>query len=158
MKGRYPVCCLFLEIDPAAVDVNIHPAKREVKFHREAEVRRLTAQAVRQVLLAFHGTESAKASTPAAIEKVPAPGGGQGPGYAKTGSASQVVQQRALPNFPPALRPAPTETERSAAQQPALHMGFRPPPPVGEAVQPSQPESTPASPAAAARPEDAPSI
>jgi DNA mismatch repair protein MutL len=25
MKGRYPVCCLFLEIDPAAVDVNIHP-------------------------------------------------------------------------------------------------------------------------------------
>jgi DNA mismatch repair protein MutL len=41
MKGRYPVCCLFLEVDPAAVDVNIHPAKREVKFHREAEVRRL---------------------------------------------------------------------------------------------------------------------
>ena len=25
MKGRYPVCCLFLEINPAAVDVNIHP-------------------------------------------------------------------------------------------------------------------------------------
>ncbi len=54
MKGRYPVCCLFLEIDPAAVDVNIHPAKREVKFHREAEVRRLVAQAVRQTLLEFH--------------------------------------------------------------------------------------------------------
>ncbi len=54
MKGRYPVCCLFLEIDPAAVDVNIHPAKREVKFHREFEIRKFTAQAVRDALLAFH--------------------------------------------------------------------------------------------------------
>jgi len=45
MKGRYPVCCLFLEINPAAVDVNIHPAKREVKFHREFEIRRYAAQA-----------------------------------------------------------------------------------------------------------------
>ena len=35
MKGRYPVCCLFLELDPAAVDVNIHPSKREIKFHDE---------------------------------------------------------------------------------------------------------------------------
>jgi DNA mismatch repair protein MutL len=58
MKGRYPVCCLFLEIDPAAVDVNIHPSKREVKFHREFEIRRYTAQAVRDALLAFHGGES----------------------------------------------------------------------------------------------------
>ncbi len=54
MKGRYPVCCLFLEIDPAAVDVNIHPAKREVKFHQEAQVRRFVAQAVRETLLKFH--------------------------------------------------------------------------------------------------------
>ena len=54
MKGRYPVCCLFLELNPAAVDVNIHPAKREVKFHREFEIRKFTAQAVREALLAFH--------------------------------------------------------------------------------------------------------
>src|SRR6202142_4039466 len=54
MKGRYPVCCLFLEIDPAAVDVNIHPAKREVKFHRESEIRKLVAQAIKETLLAFH--------------------------------------------------------------------------------------------------------
>src|SRR5476651_128749 len=58
MKGRYPVCCLFLEIDPAAVDVNIHPSKREVKFHREFEIRKYVAQAVKETLLAFHGQES----------------------------------------------------------------------------------------------------
>jgi DNA mismatch repair protein MutL len=53
MKGRYPVCCLFLEIDPAAVDVNIHPAKREVKFREEGAVRRLVAKGVRDALLQF---------------------------------------------------------------------------------------------------------
>jgi DNA mismatch repair protein MutL len=56
MKERYPVCCLFLEIDPAEVDVNIHPAKREVKFHREKAVRQFLAQAIRQTLLSFHST------------------------------------------------------------------------------------------------------
>ncbi len=54
MKGRFPVCCLFLEVDPAEVDVNIHPAKREVKFHRERQVRQLVTQAVRETLLNYH--------------------------------------------------------------------------------------------------------
>jgi DNA mismatch repair protein MutL len=62
MKGRYPVCCLFLEIDPAAVDVNIHPAKREVKFHQERMVRQLVAQAVRETLLRFHSGASGESS------------------------------------------------------------------------------------------------
>lgn len=54
MKGRYPVCCLFIEIDPGDVDVNIHPSKREIKFHAEKTVRQLLAQAVRETLLKFH--------------------------------------------------------------------------------------------------------
>jgi DNA mismatch repair protein MutL len=57
MKGKYPVCCLFLEIEPAEVDVNIHPAKREVKFHREREVRKFVADAVSEGLHEFHSQE-----------------------------------------------------------------------------------------------------
>jgi DNA mismatch repair protein MutL len=73
MKGRFPVCCLFVEIDPAAVDVNIHPSKREVKFHQEAQVRRHVAQAVRQTLLKFHtGAGEMHAPMPTAPELPPA--------------------------------------------------------------------------------------
>jgi len=58
MKGKYPVCCLFLEIEPAEVDVNIHPAKREVKFHHEREVRKFVADAVSEGLRGFHSQET----------------------------------------------------------------------------------------------------
>lgn len=64
MKGRYPVCCLFLEIDPAAVDVNIHPSKREVKFREERAVRHLVGQAVRETLLNFHTAKPPATSVP----------------------------------------------------------------------------------------------
>jgi DNA mismatch repair protein MutL len=64
MKGRYPLACLFLEIDPAEVDVNIHPAKREVKFHRERAVRHFVADSVREALKAWHDPHSSIDSGP----------------------------------------------------------------------------------------------
>jgi len=50
MKGKFPVTFLFIEIDPELVDVNIHPAKREVRFRDEFAVRQCVIDAVRAAL------------------------------------------------------------------------------------------------------------
>jgi DNA mismatch repair protein MutL len=50
MKGQYPVTFLFIEMDPAAVDVNVHPAKREVRFRNPSEIREAVLVAVRAAL------------------------------------------------------------------------------------------------------------
>ena len=47
---RFPCCVLFLDIDPTLVDVNVHPAKLEVKFSNEKPVFETVYYAVRAAL------------------------------------------------------------------------------------------------------------
>ena len=49
-SNRYPLCALFFDIDPAYVDVNVHPAKAEVRFYDNALVRGLLVSAIRNAL------------------------------------------------------------------------------------------------------------
>jgi len=115
MKGRYPVCCLFLEINPAAVDVNIHPAKREVKFHREFEIRKFTAQAVRAALLAFHG-DPAKINFATETQSAPRAKFEQPEIIPSTSAPAQ-------PQFPEKLKTT-GEPPNFPAQQTPLKIGF----------------------------------
>ncbi|HEY2713981.1 MAG TPA: DNA mismatch repair endonuclease MutL [Chthoniobacterales bacterium] len=50
MKGQYPVALLFLRVAPAEVDVNVHPAKREVRFRDPNGVREAVVTAIRRTL------------------------------------------------------------------------------------------------------------
>jgi DNA mismatch repair protein MutL len=50
MTGRHPVAVIDIALPPDEVDVNIHPAKSEVKFHNDGEVFRTVQRAVRQAL------------------------------------------------------------------------------------------------------------
>jgi DNA mismatch repair protein MutL len=54
-EGRYPVAFLFISTDPASIDVNIHPNKREVRFHDDKAV----ISAVKNAVINGLGTKEA---------------------------------------------------------------------------------------------------
>ena len=50
MRGQFPITFLFVDLDPQDVDVNVHPAKREVRFRDPARIREAIVEAVRRTL------------------------------------------------------------------------------------------------------------
>ena len=52
VEGRFPLAALFLEVSPDALDVNVHPTKREVRFVYEGDAFSSVQRAVREALLA----------------------------------------------------------------------------------------------------------
>lgn len=53
MVGRYPLTALFIEMNPQEVDVNVHPAKAEVRFRDQDQIFSFVQRSVRKALLAY---------------------------------------------------------------------------------------------------------
>lgn len=66
-EGRFPVAFVFLECNPAEVDVNVHPAKREVRFRSEAQVRGFIIRAILSRLREWQGDSGPSTAEPFAI-------------------------------------------------------------------------------------------
>jgi DNA mismatch repair protein MutL len=140
MKGRYPVCCLFLELSPAEVDVNVHPAKREVRFRAEYAVRAAVTDAIRQALIGWHARQ-----------------GTFGQIISKTAPAPSEPSRVKSPQTQPATGLQPGTTESAVPVRPRPHETQTPPPHTPEPAQyPKQAErkTDPTSTVAPAEPQD----
>jgi DNA mismatch repair protein MutL len=104
MRGQFPVTFLFVDLDPREVDVNVHPAKREVRFRDPASVREAIVEAVQRTLESGRVEWQRKFNAPAAPAAglPPGPAATRPDGWTPSVSSQIVGRDTARPsNFAP---------------------------------------------------------
>lgn len=118
MKGRYPIAILMIDIAPGEVDVNVHPAKAEVRFRDANAVFSAVQRAVRQAVVGFSRTPDVRSGRfggfattqpattwgshglrePAQLDmELPLEDAGRYPGQRETGEARDSVDPSEIP-------------------------------------------------------------
>lgn len=147
-KGRYPISFLFVEVPPQAVDVNVHPAKREVRFRDDGRVRQVVMEAILATLREASEGVLRRAQTVEGSRPLPPP--------SRFASASDLARPLAAPRPvaapspappPPTHQPLPSKSESPAPLPPSSPPAPTPAPTTSPAPSPlSTPIPAPSSP------------
>ena len=141
--GRHPFACLAIDVDPGAVDVNIHPSKRDVKLQFNDRVIGLIGRAVRTALseategVSSDEPEPASAATPPLandLHELPSSASAASPADAASGPIPAPLEASPLP--PRFLQEAWPSDEEVGVLPPVPPRAVPlPPPPVASVAQ-----------------------
>ena len=119
--NRYPMCALFFDVAPAYVDVNVHPAKAEVRFYDNALVRGLLVSSIRNAL--SQGAERAANTLDVEVlvqDCIPSFGQTTLPDTA----ILQEHSQQSVQSFYQSMMPIPHAAPRRQVELPALERAY----------------------------------
>lgn len=123
LTGRHPIAVINIQLDPALLDVNVHPAKTEIRFLKERRVFNAILRAVRSALLEQPGMPQWKPSPPTSPEQSI---------HAQFNTSSPIQEEESVPAPPAVLTENDDEISPLPEDNPWLtvmeeEIGTRPP-------------------------------